>query len=87
MITETLTDYFVDFGVNATKGTATVQGLFDNPSADAFGLISGTNPEFRCFSSAGVVRGDTLVISGTSYKVAQVEPDGTGLSVCRLESV
>lgn len=29
--------------------------------------------------------GETLVINGVTYKVASVEPDGTGITVLRLE--
>ncbi len=38
-------------------------------------------------SSAGITRGNTLVINGTSYTVTIIEPDGTGMSRCRLEAV
>lgn len=79
--------FFTDFAVTATRnGTLQVAGIFDKTHADAFDLICGNDPVFRCPDSAGVVRGDTLLISATTYTVTHTEPDGTGLTVCRLEA-
>jgi len=87
MITENLADFVVDFGIDVTRnGSATVSGLFDKAYAEAFGLIAGNDPVFRCLSSAGMARGDTLVISGTTYTVTEVQPDGTGIDLCKLEA-
>lgn len=79
--------YFADFGATATKSGVAVAGIFDSAYTAAFDMIAGSGPVFRCASSAGVVRGDTLVINGTSYTVTVTEPDGTGMSRCRLEAV
>ena len=87
MITENFADFFVDFGATATKSGVPVAGIFDVAYADAFDMIAGSGPVFRCATSAGVVRGDTLVINGTSYTVTVAEADGTGLTLCRLEAV
>ena len=87
MISETLTDYFVDFGATATKSGVPVAGIFDAAYAQTFDMIAGNGPVFRCLASAGVARGNTLVINGTSYTVTVTEPDGTGMTLCRLEAV
>ena len=87
MITENAADFFVDFGATATKSGVAVAGIFDSAYTAAFDMIAGSGPVFRCASSAGVVRGDTLVINGTSYTVTVTEPDGTGMTLCRLEAV
>lgn len=87
MITETLADFLPDFSTSATRnGSATVSGLFDKAYAEAFGLIAGNDPVFRCLSSVGMARGDTLVISGTTYTVTEIQPDGTGIDLCKLEA-
>ena len=79
--------FFTDFAVTATRnGSAQVAGIFDKAYADAFSLVAGNDPVFRCPDGAGVVRGDTLLISATTYTVTHTEPDGTGLMVCRLEA-
>ena len=49
-------------------------------------MIAGSGPVFTCASSAGITRGNTLVINGTSYTVTIIEPDGTGISRLLLES-
>ncbi len=87
MITETLADFLPDFSTSATRnGSATVSGLFDKAYAEAFGMIAGNDPVFRCLSSVGMARGDTLVISGTTYTVTEIQPDGTGIDLCKLEA-
>lgn len=79
--------FFSDFSVSAMRnGSATVVGLFDKAYAEAFGLIAGNDPVFRCLSSIGMARGDVLVISGTTYTVTEIQPDGTGIDLCRLEA-
>lgn len=84
---EALPSYFVDFGATATKSGVAVAGIFDNAYDSAFDMIAGTGPVFRCATSSGVARGNTLVINGTSYTVTVAEPDGTGMTLCRLEAV
>ena len=84
--TEDLTQFFSDFAATATKSGVAVAGIFDKAYGEAFGMIAGNDPVFRTASSTGIVRGDTLVIGGVSYTVVNVEPDGTGLDLCRLEA-
>ena len=87
MITETLGDFLTDFAVTATRnGTSSVVGVFDKTYAEAFGMIGGNDPVFRCLTSVGMARGNTLLIDGVTYTVTHIEPDGTGIDLCRLES-
>jgi shikimate kinase len=84
---DTTTGYFADFGVSATLAGAAVTGIFDNAAAHAFnGLMLGTNPTFTLVTAAGHARGQSLVVSGVTYTVAAVEPDGTGMTVLQLEA-
>lgn len=72
-----------DFGVTATVGVNSVDGIFDNEYITAFDT-TGTQPVFHCRSSDvslySIARGTTLVINGTTYTVQNIEPDGTGMS-------
>jgi hypothetical protein len=83
---EALPAYFVDFGATATKSGVAVPGIFDNSYDSAFDMVAGTGPVFRCQTASAVVAGNTMVINGVSYTVTVAEPDGTGMTLCRLEA-
>lgn len=86
---EDFTAPFTDFGTAATVGGATVRGIFDADYATAFSDIAGTQPSFLCASSAvaAVAIGAALSVNSTSYTVAEIQPDGTGLTRLILEAV
>lgn len=58
------------------------EGIFDAPSAEAFGLVSGRARSFtgKTTDLSAVTVGSTLTIGGTAYTVAGLEPDGTGMT-------
>jgi hypothetical protein len=69
----------------------TVQVIFDNeyqaaqfPDANAQVESSGPRATCREADVAGIAHGDTLQIRSTTYSVAEVHPDGTGLVVLIL---
>ena len=72
--------------VSATHKGAAVDGIFDTAYGEAFGLVAGSDPVFRCLASVGVARGDSLIINSVTYTVTGVESDGTGLVMCRLDA-
>jgi len=96
MFTEDLSVFFStgDFAVDAVwtpvagGGPFTVQVIFDNDYRDyPIGEAGQAGRSPRCdvqtsqiSQAAGMKRGDSLLINGVTYKVAQVEPDGTGVS-------
>lgn len=89
--TEDLTPFFDtdDFAVAATyNGSTTVNGIFDNgfASVGAGPGVEGSLPSFTCRAAdvSSAAHGDTLVISGTTYSVVGVHPDGTGVMVLAL---
>lgn len=83
---ESMPSFFVDFGVAATLNGVAVRGIFDDAYGEVFGgIVSGTGPVFRLASSATHARGQSLVIGAATYTVSAVEPDGTGMSLLRLE--
>ena len=84
-------DYSVfmpDFGVDCTIDGETVRGIFDHASADAFGLVNGTKPILLLPSASlgSAAAGSAITVGGVSFTIAEVQPDGTGMSRLVLES-
>lgn len=88
-MTENLALYFADFGVNVTIGAATVRGIFDAAFAETLGFVGGTSPQLLCASAdvSSVAEGTAITIAAVNYTVAEIHPDGTGVTVLKLESV
>ena len=81
-----------EFGSAATyNGSTTVNGIFENEYFEALAdgevAVEGTQPRFTCRTAdvPSAAHGDTLLISGTTYNVVGVQPDGTGMSTLALE--
>lgn len=85
-----------DFAVAATYtpaggAAATVNGNFDSAYADVelggAGAVEGEQLRFVCRTAdvSSARHGDTLAISGTTYIVRGVRPDGTGMTTLWLE--
>lgn len=73
-------------------GGEPVNGIFEEPSAQAFGYVEGGKPTVSCIESdvPGIKRGDPLTITKNEVATAYVvggapRPDGTGLTVIPLE--
>ena len=78
--------FFSDFAIDLTVNGVAVRGIFDNAFGSAFGgMIDGSGPMVRLPSSVPAARGNPVVIASTQYVITSVEPDGTGLTVLRLE--
>ena len=86
MLTTVERGFFIDFGTAATIGAATVIGIFDVPTAEAFGML-GTYPTFTCAAAdvPGIAAGQAVTINAVAYTVTAVRPDGTGVTVLTLE--
>lgn len=84
---EDLSSFFVDFGVTVTVGGVSVRGIFDNAFIQALG-ISGTGPVLivKTASVPSVAQGDAVVISAVNYTVAEIKPDGSGITVLELDA-
>jgi len=63
-----------------------VGGLFRARYAESFGLIGGTAPTLRCIDSLVVSSGDSVVISGQNYIVAEKETAEPGFLLLKLET-
>lgn len=80
---------------------ATIKGIFDAQYEEAFALergasssygdlygrVQASSPVFTCATAdvASAGHGQTITIGATVYKITGVEPDGTGMTVLRLE--
>jgi hypothetical protein len=91
MLTETLSVFFPDFGQSAVVGGEQVSVIFDNAyegaSVGAM-VMAGTQPAIT-LATADVPAnpvGATVTTGGSAYTIAEHRPDGTGMSVCLLET-
>jgi len=62
--------------------------LFDQAYAESLG-VSSSGPAATCLSDdvASAAPGSVLTVRGNDYRVAAIEPDGTGVTVLRLHTV
>lgn len=87
MLTEDLSIFFADFGVDATLAGAPVRGHFRAQGREGVGA-SGTDPTFELPTSAvpAAPYGAALVVPGEgNFIVREHLPDGTGLSLLTLQ--
>jgi len=75
-----------EFAVDATVGGVALRGIFDAAYADALGM-GGTSPALLIATAdaPAAAQGAAVVIGATSYTVANPEPDGTGMTLLRLQ--
>jgi len=71
-----------DFG-----GGVVVDGIYDADYGDPLGLVAGATKVLMIQSASvpGAAVGQSVTIGGTSYSIASVEPDGTGITRLRLK--
>lgn len=78
-----------DFGTAAvySGSGATINGILDADYDEAMGRVQASTPLFACATAdvANATHGQTLTVGATVYKIVGVEPDGTGMTVLRLE--
>lgn len=79
-------EFFTDFAVPATVRGRTVPVIFDEQYIDAGGVES-SQPAATCESAsvADVEQDDELQVDGRAFRVVGVQPDGTGVTVLRLQ--
>jgi hypothetical protein len=77
-----------DFAVDATLGGVDVRVIFDAAYLEPLGnMVEGVGPvaTIATADAASAAHGTNLVIGATTYKVRGIEPDGTGVTLLRLE--
>lgn len=78
-----------DFGTAAVYSGSgeTINGILDTEYEEPMGRVQAYKPVFTCRTSdvASASHGQTLTIGATVYKIRGVEPDGTGITLLKLE--
>jgi hypothetical protein len=84
---EDFAEFMADFGVSAKVGATVITGIFDNAEADTFGIVANTRSVLTVATedipAASV--GTTVVVDGTTYTIAELQPDGTGITRLMLK--
>jgi hypothetical protein len=78
-----------DFTAEARlDGGQAITVFFDLAYAESLG-VSSSGPAATCLSDdvAAAQVGSVLTVKGADYRVAAIEPDGTGVTVLRLHTV
>lgn len=80
-----------EFATSATVGGNAVDGIFDNEyvAVDLDGVeVESLGPVLQCATSdvPGVAQGDAVIVNAVNYTVAEVRPDGTGMTLLRLRA-
>ncbi len=80
---------FRDFGTTVQAGAGTFSAIYDAEfvGVGAESPVESIGPALTCRSSdvAALAHGATLTVGGASFVVRGIEPDGTGITVLRLE--
>ena len=86
-IVENLDAFLVEFGESCTIAGVAQIGIFDKAYQQQFGIVAGNDPVLSIKDSAlgSGVEGSTVVVRSTTYTIAAIEPDGTGITLLRLE--
>ena len=73
--------FLADFGSDILINGNTVVGIFDNTYEDTLG-VSVTTPliTVRDIDIPDLERGNPVIVNSISYTVAEIQPDGLGIS-------
>jgi hypothetical protein len=70
---EDLAPFYAEFGESVTLNGVAVTGIFDNATADAFGITPNARGLLRVPASVSASVGATVVRGGVTYTVASIE--------------
>jgi len=83
---EDLTPFFSEFGETCTVDGVQITAIVDSPYTQALDVAtSAWSLTCRAADVTTVVFNDTATVRSVSYRVVGIEPDGTGVTVLRLE--
>ena len=90
MLVEDLAPFFaLPFGVSATVSGTPLIGIYDDRSVIVLD-VEGIAPTLLCRTAdlpGGLAQGATVTVGSASYKLCDIQPDGTGLTLLILEWV
>lgn len=74
--------FMTDFAVPAEVGHVSLLGIFGNAHANALYMVVGSRPTLLIATADApdVARNDAVTIGMDSYTVAEIQPDGTGMT-------
>ena len=80
-----------DFGIAVTVYGNAIVAIFDNDyvAVDLDGVtLESLGPVLLCETAdvSSVAQGDAAVVNAVNYTVAEVRPDGTGMTLLRLRA-
>lgn len=86
-VVEDFADFMADFSVSARVGSVVVTGIFDNAESDTFGMVANTRAVLTVASEdvPAAAVGTAVVINTTSWTIAELQPDGTGVTRLMLK--
>lgn len=78
--------YLQALGEQITVNGQSLWAVADNAYVDVLDLAAGTRPQAIVRSSdvPAIAPGQTVVMQGTQYSVAEIQPDGTGMTTLIL---
>jgi hypothetical protein len=87
-----LDDVFLDneeFAVDVIYNSVTFQGIFDDEfigAVDERLAVESTAPQVQVKTSdvTGALHGETITVGSVDYKIAGIQPDGTGMTIILL---
>lgn len=87
-LVENLDAYLFDSGETCTIAGVAQVGIFDKAFMESMGIVSGNHPVLLIQDTAlgSAAEGSAVVIRSTTYSIAAIEPDGTGMTTLRLEA-
>ena len=86
MFVEDPAPFFADFGTDCVVAGVSVRGIFDAMAQQAFGFVSGTNPQLLCAVDVpGAARGSAVRIGSADFLVAEADRSA-GLLLLSLEA-
>ena len=71
-----------------TLGAASVAVIFDAAYLDTFGIVADTSISVAAVTSAvtAAAVGGTVTIGAVTYTIAEIQPDGTGMTRLMLKT-
>jgi hypothetical protein len=79
--------YLQAVGEQISVNGQTLWAVPDNAYVDVLDLAAGTRPQaiVRTADVPNIAPGQTVVMQGTQYSVAEIQPDGTGMTTLILQ--
>lgn len=87
MYTENYDPFMADFGQPVRVGSIVVNAIFDNAESDSFGIVANSRPMLTVATKdiPCAAIGTAVMVGTTQYTIAELQPDGTGVTLVMLK--